>query len=41
MTAYDKARIERFKNEIEESVGFRFRMSNGFFVYKNMNDLCS
>ena len=35
MTAYDKARIERFKNTIEESVDFRFRMSHGLFIYKN------
>ena len=35
MTSHDKARVERFKSEIEESLGFKFKMNNGFFIYKN------
>ncbi len=35
MTTYDKARIRRHKDSIEESLGFKFKMSYGFFVYEN------
>lgn len=35
MTTYDKARVERFKSSIEESLNFKFRMSHGFFIYKD------
>ncbi len=35
MTSQDKARVEKHKDSIEESLGFKFRMSNGFFIYKD------
>ncbi len=35
MTTQDKDRIEKHKDSIEESLEFKFRMSNGFFIYKN------
>ncbi len=35
MNIRDRAGIEKHKEGIEESLGFKFRMSNGFFIYKN------
>ena len=35
MTTNDKARIKKFKSGIEESLGFKFRMSHDFFIYEN------